>query len=101
MGLPDTSPAPKKDSMGMDYIPVYEGEETTQHGQGLAGQDPAQRRQDRSGRQTAISRTIKAPGVVQLDERRIAVVAPRFDGYIDKVEPVTSGTHVSKGDIAR
>src|SRR6266700_164456 len=27
MGLPDTSPAPKKDWMGMDYIPVYEGEE--------------------------------------------------------------------------
>ncbi|MDH8096071.1 hypothetical protein QIG34_27340, partial [Klebsiella pneumoniae] len=28
MGLPDTSPIPKKDSMGMDYIPVYEGDET-------------------------------------------------------------------------
>src|SRR6202048_661769 len=27
MGLPDTSPTPKKDSMGMDYIPVYEGEQ--------------------------------------------------------------------------
>ncbi|HQR77524.1 MAG TPA: efflux RND transporter periplasmic adaptor subunit, partial [Burkholderiaceae bacterium] len=27
MGLPDTSPTPKKDQMGMDYIPVYEGEE--------------------------------------------------------------------------
>ena len=27
MGLPDTSPVPKKDSMGMDYIPVYEGEQ--------------------------------------------------------------------------
>src|SRR5258708_720427 len=25
MGLPDTSPVPKQDSMGMDYIPVYEG----------------------------------------------------------------------------
>ena len=24
MGMPDTSPVPKKDSMGMDYIPVYE-----------------------------------------------------------------------------
>src|SRR5262245_29733161 len=23
MGLPDTSPVPRKDSMGMDYIPVY------------------------------------------------------------------------------
>ncbi len=23
MGLPDTSPVPKKDAMGMDYVPVY------------------------------------------------------------------------------
>src|ERR1700693_2924600 len=28
MGLPDTSPTPKKDSMGMDYIAVYEGDDT-------------------------------------------------------------------------
>ena len=28
MGLPDTSPTPKKDAMGMDYIPVYEDEAT-------------------------------------------------------------------------
>ena len=27
MGLPDTSPVPKKDPMGMDYIAVYEGED--------------------------------------------------------------------------
>src|SRR5216684_4170127 len=27
MGLPDTSPVPKKDPMGMDYIPVYEGDD--------------------------------------------------------------------------
>src|SRR4051812_41445867 len=26
MGLPDISLVPKKDSMGMDYIPVYEGD---------------------------------------------------------------------------
>ena len=26
MGLPDTSPVPKKDTMGMDYIPVYADE---------------------------------------------------------------------------
>ena len=29
MGLPDTSPVPKKDWMGMDYIPVYEGDDRT------------------------------------------------------------------------
>src|SRR2546425_11083598 len=28
MGEPDFSPSPKKDSMGMDYIPVYEGDDT-------------------------------------------------------------------------
>ena len=28
MGLPDTSPMPKKDSMGMDYIAVYEGDDS-------------------------------------------------------------------------
>ena len=27
MGLPDTSPVPKKDSMGMDYIAVYDGDD--------------------------------------------------------------------------
>ena len=26
MGLPEISPAPKKDSMGMDFLPVYEGD---------------------------------------------------------------------------
>ena len=32
MGLPDTSPEPKKDSMGMDYIAVYEGDEPDDSG---------------------------------------------------------------------
>jgi len=31
MGLPDTSPSPKKDSMGMDYIPVYEDEQADEN----------------------------------------------------------------------
>lgn len=31
MGLPDTSPTPKKDSMGMDYIPVYQDEQADEN----------------------------------------------------------------------
>jgi len=98
MGLPDISPVPKKDSMGMDYIPVYEDE---------AGEPNAVKvspeKIQRSGvktevvRKRAIGRDIRAPGVVQLDERRISVVAPRFDGYVERVGAVTSGTHVKKG----
>jgi len=29
MGLPDTSPTPKKDSMGMDYLPSMRANRTT------------------------------------------------------------------------
>ena len=46
MGLPDTSPMPKKDPMGMDYIAVYDGEETASRKQ--PGQD--QRRQGAEAR---------------------------------------------------
>ena len=100
MGLPDVSPVPKKDSMGMDYIPVYEGEEndgdTVKVSPGKiqrtgVNTEPVRKRK--------LSRTIHAPGLVAIDERLIAVVAPRFDGFIDKVGPVTSGTHVKKGDL--
>jgi Cu(I)/Ag(I) efflux system membrane fusion protein len=100
MGLPDTSPTPKKDSMGMDYIPVYEGEESDD---GSVKVSPG--KIQRTGVETItvgkhpVTRTIKAPGVVQLDERRIVVVAPRFDGYVVNVGPATSGTHVKQGDV--
>jgi Cu(I)/Ag(I) efflux system membrane fusion protein len=98
MGLPDISLVPKKDSMGMDYIPVYEGEvdegDTVKVSPGKI---------QRTGVKTEVvgkrqmTRDIRAPGVVEIDERRVSVVAPRFDGYIESVGPVTSGTHVKKG----
>jgi membrane fusion protein, copper/silver efflux system len=100
MGLPDVSPVPKKDSMGMDYIPVYEGEDDDSGGVKVS---PG--KIQRTGVKTeivskrAISRDVHAPGIVAIDERSISVVAPRFDGFIDKVGPATSGTHVKKGDV--
>jgi membrane fusion protein, copper/silver efflux system len=99
MGLADISPVPKKDSMGMDYIPVYEGDQDD----GNTVRVSAGRLQ-RSGVKTElvgtqpISQIIKAPGVVAFDETKLSVVAMRFDGFIDKVMTVTSGTHVRKGD---
>ncbi|NMQ29916.1 efflux RND transporter periplasmic adaptor subunit, partial [Candidatus Accumulibacter phosphatis] len=39
MGLPDTSPEPKKDSMGMDYIAVYADDEPD--GSGVVKVSPA------------------------------------------------------------
>jgi len=98
MGLPDTSPVPKKDSMGMDYIPVYEGEDSDDGSVKLspgkiqrtgARSEPVMRR--------PVTSIIRAPGTVQEDERRVSVVALRFEGFVESVANVTTGDHVHKG----
>ena len=98
MGLPDTSPTPKKDAMGMDYIPVYEG--AAEEGNTVTvAPGKLQRTGVRSepvGRRV-VSRPVRAPGTIQFDERRIAVVSLRSDAFIDKVENITTGDHVRKG----
>ncbi|WJR74984.1 efflux RND transporter periplasmic adaptor subunit [Bradyrhizobium sp. NP1] len=98
MGLPDTSPVPKKDSMGMDYIAVYEGEDSDDGTVKLS-----QGKIQRSGAKSepvvrqAIRSVIRAPGTVQEDERRVSVVALRFEGFVESVANVTTGDHVHKG----
>jgi Cu(I)/Ag(I) efflux system membrane fusion protein len=98
MGLPDTSPVPKQDSMGMDYIPVYEGEDSDD---GSVKVSPGKIQRTGVKSEPAALRTIRsvihAPGVIQLDERRISVIAMRAESYIQKVANVTIGTHVVKG----
>lgn len=98
MGLPDTSPVPKKDSMGMDYIPVYAGEDDDGSSVKLNA-----RKLQRTGVRTdvaakrAIVNSVRAPGTVQLDERLVTVVATRSDAFIDKVADVTTGDRITKG----
>ncbi|RXT44813.1 efflux RND transporter periplasmic adaptor subunit [Bradyrhizobium betae] len=98
MGLPDTSPVPKKDSMGMDYIPVYEGEDSDDGSIKLSPgkiqrsgvkSEPAELRRLRT--------LVRAPGTIQLDERRVSVVAMRAESFVQKVADVTTGSRVSKG----
>lgn len=98
MGLPDISPVPKKDSMGMDYIPVYEGDDSDDGSIKLSPgkiqrtgvkSEPAERRQ--------IKVLVRAPGTIQLDERRVSVIAMRAESYVHKVADVTTGSRVTKG----
>ncbi|MDI3470419.1 MAG: Copper/silver efflux RND transporter, membrane fusion protein CusB [Pseudolabrys sp.] len=97
MGLPDVSPVPKKDSMGMDYIPVYE-EEVADSSTIVISPGKLQRTGYRSEvvERRVVSRPIRVPGTIQLDERRISVVATRSESFIDKVENVTTGDRVRK-----
>jgi len=85
MGLPDISPVPKKDSMGMDYIPVYADEASASApGTVNISLDRVQRTGVRTERaeQRLLVRPVRAPGVVALDERRISVISLRFDGFV-------------------
>jgi len=98
MGHPDTSPVPKKDSMGMDYLPVYEGEDDDSG----AIKVSADRIQKLGVRTEAVAmrpvaRTIRATGTVQIDEARQVVVATRFDAYIEKLAVARTGATVKKG----
>lgn len=98
MGLPDTSPVPKKDSMGMDYIPVYAGEHEDGSTVKIA---PGKLQRTGVRTQTVSDRVIvqhvRVPGTVQPDERNISVVSVPADSYVGKVENVTTGDRVRKG----
>jgi RND family efflux transporter MFP subunit len=100
MGLPDTSPVPKKDPMGMDYIPVYEGEEDVSSGSGIRiSTEKVQRLGVRTEAAAvrALSRTVRAVGTLQIDERRVSTVSPKFEGWIERLHVNTTGQAVSRG----
>ncbi len=97
MGLPDTSPAPKKDSMGMDYIPVYDGEDDGPIVKVPLGKLQRTGVRSEQVERRPLGRSLRVPGMVQLDERRIAVVATRSDAYVEEVANVTTGDRVTKG----
>ena len=100
MGLADTSPVPKKDSMGMDYIPVYENE--TGADAGIVTVSPA--RVQMLGVRTAtvtmrsgLTRSIRATGSVQFDERHLADVTTKVGGWVEKLDVAATGESVRAG----
>lgn len=100
MGHPDTSPVPKKDSMGMDYLPVYEGEEDDRG----AVKVSADRIQKLGVRTEAVAtrpltRTIRATGTVHFHEGGQVYVTTRFDAWVEKLVVPHTGDRVSRGQV--
>jgi len=102
MGLPDTSPTPKKDSMGMDYIPVYEGDEEPGAGSGQVkiSVEKVQKLgvKTEQAAMRLLDKTVRAVGRVEVDERHIHNIAPKFEGWIEKLHVRTTGEPVRKGE---
>jgi len=98
MGLPDTSPVPKQDSMGMDYTPVYADEEVSNN-QVKISTDKVQKLGVKT-EQVLLRKmvnTVRAVGQLQFNEQRLSTVTTKFEGYIEKLYVNTTGQPVKRG----
>jgi Cu(I)/Ag(I) efflux system membrane fusion protein len=98
MGLPDTSPVPKKDEMNMDYIPVYEGDVPPANMVKIS-LDKVQKLGVRTEpvSERNVERTVRAVGVIEPNERRIFTIAPKFEGWIERLYANATGEPVGRG----
>ena len=92
----EISQTPRKDSMGMDMVPVYESEgsmlELSEHARAMASVETVlvQRRK--------LSREIRAVGKVQFNETGLANITSRVEGYVERLFVDYTGVEVNVGD---
>jgi RND family efflux transporter MFP subunit len=98
------SEAPRKDAMGMDFVPVYEDESSSPvvAGRAMVALSP-ERRQLLGVRSEAVTRrhldrTIRTVGRVAMDERRLHHVHTKYEAYVENLYVNFIGQMVRKGD---
>jgi Cu(I)/Ag(I) efflux system membrane fusion protein len=105
MNASQTSPVPRKDEMGMDYVPVYEDEvaggSDAVEGYATVRIDP--QRQQLIGLRTApvtraeIGAAWRTVGRVAVDETRVRRINVKVDGFVEKLHVDFVGKPVRKG----
>ncbi len=92
------SDKPGKSPMGMDLVPVYEGEETAS---GVIKIDPVVEQnmgvRTASVKKRALSREIRALGRVTYDQTKLTQINTKVTGYIEKSYINTTGEPVEEG----
>jgi Cu(I)/Ag(I) efflux system membrane fusion protein len=98
-----TSPVPAKDSMGMDYTPVFAGDTDDKSVLGTVKIDPVVVQnigiRTSFAKQESMSRTIRASGRVAFDEQKMARLHPKVEGWIEELHVDKTGQTVKNGDI--
>ena len=98
MLLGEIGQTPRKDSMGMDMVPVYEGEDESQ----TISVDPAT--VQKMGVRTAVvtkgplRKVIRTVGSIDYNETALADVTTKFKGWIEKLYVDSTGQRVKKGE---
>jgi RND family efflux transporter MFP subunit len=101
------SDRPEKDSMGMDFVPVYADEAAGAAGGAVSGRASVRLTPERRSllgvrseevRQMRIEKSLRTVGRVTPDERRMAHVHTKFEGYVEHLYVDFTGMLVKKGD---
>jgi Cu(I)/Ag(I) efflux system membrane fusion protein len=98
-----TSPLPAKDSMGMDYVPVYADNERGSSPAGTVTIDPVT--VQTIGVRTAtverrtMSRAIQTVGRIDYDEKRLYELHPKTEGWVEELFIDTTGELVKENTI--
>jgi RND family efflux transporter MFP subunit len=97
----ETSPAPGKDSMGMDMVAVYE--DAAAAVQSSAITIDAATSQNMNLRTEVVTRgpvrrVVRTVGVIEFDETALAEVSTKFRGWIEKLYVDSTGKQMHRGD---
>ena len=94
-----TSPVPAKDTMGMDYVPVY-ADEATADAQGVRLPDSTVSKLGVRSRPVGfgpLATQIDATGIVQLNEHSVREIRLRAEGWIEELSVRAVGDTVRAG----
>jgi Cu(I)/Ag(I) efflux system membrane fusion protein len=98
MGATDTSLTPKKDEMGMDYLPVFEDEIFKGQMVNITSEKTQKLgvKTERIEKRKLIN-NLRFPGSIQIDERRIYAVSSKYEGWIRHLYFNATGIAVRRG----
>jgi Cu(I)/Ag(I) efflux system membrane fusion protein len=99
MNSADVSPVPKKDPMGMDYVPVYADQVAQGGGTVRISAEKIQRAGVRTDvvKRMTLARTVRAAGTVTPDEAKLAIITMKFSGFVEELFVSTTGAQVRAG----
>ncbi|ACB77702.1 efflux RND transporter periplasmic adaptor subunit [Opitutus terrae] len=92
--------APGKDSMGMDMVPVYEGEDTSAENNIQIDAATTQRMNLKTAlvEQGPVRREFRTVGLVAYNEEGLRDITTKYEGWIEKLMVNTTWTLVKAGD---
>ena len=98
-----TADEQKQDEMGMDYIPVYPGEEDETEAPSVVSipDGVVQAMSVRTGEveHGELTRTVEATGHVRADEGRTSHIDLRAEGWVESLEVAREGEAVEAGEV--